>query len=146
MYTNGTLARVTALLATLTLATTVFGQTYDLSWHTIDGGGAMFTAGGQFTLSGTIGQPDAGGMSGGNFTLIGGFWPGATGEVRGDMNCDGLINNFDIDAFVLALTSPAGYAATYPNCDIHNGDINQDGLVNNFDIDGFVACITSGCP
>src|SRR5262249_54357960 len=32
------------------------------------------STGGVFSVSGTIGQPDAGHMSGGNFTLDGGFW------------------------------------------------------------------------
>ena len=47
-----------------------------ITWYTIDGGGGTSTGGG-FTLSGTIGQPDAGTLSGGAFTLKGGFWPGA---------------------------------------------------------------------
>lgn len=53
--------------------------TYDLSWNTIDGGGGTSTsAGGVYTLSGTIGQPDAGTLSspGGTYTLNGGFWGG----------------------------------------------------------------------
>lgn len=53
-------------------------QTFDLSWHTVDGGGAMSATGGSFELSGTIGQADAGGpLTGGAFSLTGGFWPGA---------------------------------------------------------------------
>lgn len=60
----------------------------------------------------------------------------------GDLNCDGTVNNFDIDAFVLALTDPAGYQAAYPDCDINLADINGDGAVNNFDIDPFVALLT----
>ena len=32
----------------------------------------------------------------------------------GDLNCDGAINAFDIDPFVLALGDPAGYAARVP--------------------------------
>jgi hypothetical protein len=62
----------------------------------------------------------------------------------GDLNCDGLVNNFDIDPFVLALTQPVAYAQTFPNCDIMNADINGDGFVNNFDIDAFVALLTGG--
>ena len=31
---------------------------YDVSWHTIDGGGEMWSTGGDYELSGTIGQPD----------------------------------------------------------------------------------------
>jgi hypothetical protein len=46
---------------------------YSLDWHTLDGGGGTST-GGVFTVSGTIGQPDAGVMTGGQFTLHGGFW------------------------------------------------------------------------
>lgn len=60
----------------------------------------------------------------------------------GDLNCDGVTNNFDIDAFVLALTDPEAYAQAYPLCDIQNGDLNGDDAVNNFDIDPFVALIT----
>ena len=56
----------------------------------------------------------------------------------GDLNCDGAINNFDIDAFVMAVTHPAQYAATYPNCDRVLADINGDGAVNNFDVEPFV--------
>jgi hypothetical protein len=44
-----------------------------VDWFTIDGGGGTST-GGVYSVSGTIGQPDAGHLSGGNFTLDGGFW------------------------------------------------------------------------
>lgn len=46
-----------------------------LDWSTIDGGGGK-SAGGAYSVSGTIGQPDAGLMSGGTYTLAGGFWGG----------------------------------------------------------------------
>ncbi len=46
---------------------------YSIDWYTIDGGGGTST-GGVYSLSGTIGQPDAGVMSGGNYTVVGGFW------------------------------------------------------------------------
>ena len=48
-------------------------QIYSIDWSTIDGGGGTST-GGVYSVSGTIGQPDAGAMSSGNFTLQGGFW------------------------------------------------------------------------
>ena len=44
-----------------------------LDWFSIDGGGSTST-GGVYSVSGTIGQPDAGTMSGGSYTLSGGFW------------------------------------------------------------------------
>ena len=55
-------------------------QTYSIDWFTIDGGGGTST-GGVYSVSGTIGQPDAGHMSGGNFTLDGGFW-GIVGAIQ----------------------------------------------------------------
>lgn len=64
----------------------------------------------------------------------------------GDLNCDGLINAFDIDPFVLALTDTAAYATAFPNCYLLNADCNRDGVVNAFDIDPFIVCLTSGCP
>jgi hypothetical protein len=65
-----------------------------------------------------------------------------TGYALGDLNCDGAVNAFDIDPFVLALTDPPGYAAQYPNCNYMLGDINGDGAVNAFDIDPFVDLLT----
>src|SRR3981189_3685837 len=55
-------------------------QSYSIDWFTIDGGGGTST-GGVYSVSGTIGQPDAGHMSGGTFTLDGGFW-GIIGAVQ----------------------------------------------------------------
>lgn len=59
----------------------------------------------------------------------------------GDMNCDGAVDAFDVDPFVLALTDPVGYAAAFPNCDLMNGDCNGDGVLDAFDIDPFVAIL-----
>ncbi|MGE0479307.1 MAG: esterase-like activity of phytase family protein [Phycisphaerae bacterium] len=65
----------------------------------------------------------------------------------GDLNCDGVVNNFDIDPFVLAVADPAAYHAAFPNCDMHAADANRSGAVDNFDIDAFVDCLLmSGCP
>jgi hypothetical protein len=52
------------------------GGGYDLTWNTIDGGGATFSIGAGYVLGGTIGQPDAGTLAGAAFTLAGGFWQG----------------------------------------------------------------------
>jgi hypothetical protein len=60
----------------------------------------------------------------------------------GDLNCDGAVNNFDIDPFVLALTDPSGYAQKFPDCDRMLADVNGDGVVDNFDIDPFVKRLT----
>ncbi len=67
-----------------------------------------------------------------------------TVRVTGDMNCDGLVDNGDIDAFVLALLDPATYAGAFPDCDVANGDVNGDTFVDNGDIDAFVQCLLAG--
>ena len=49
-------------------------QSYSVDWYKIAGGGGTST-GGLYSVSGTIGQPDASGaMTGGNYSLTGGFW------------------------------------------------------------------------
>mgnify|MGYP000089751569 CR=1 FL=1 len=63
---------------------------------------------------------------------------------RGDMNCDGAVDGFDVQPFVLAMTNPSGYAAQFPNCDIMLGDFNNDQVVDGFDIQGFVQAMTGG--
>jgi len=49
------------------------GGQYEINWSTIDGGGGR-SSGGGFTLTGTIGQPDAAYSAGGDYELLGGFW------------------------------------------------------------------------
>ena len=49
------------------------GSSYEISWWTVDDGGGT-SSGSNYALSGTIGQPDAGALSGGDYTVMGGFW------------------------------------------------------------------------
>ena len=65
------LAAAIAILATSAVAQ---AQNYSIAWYTVDAGGGTST-GGVYAVSGTIGQPDAGGsLSGGPYSLAGGFW------------------------------------------------------------------------
>ena len=60
----------------------------EISRFTIDGGGGTRSTGGAFLLGGTIGQPDAGQLTGPGFSLLGGFWSGGlavTGVEDGDV-------------------------------------------------------------
>ena len=66
--------RCILLFALFFIVSTAFGD-YELSWYTIDGGGGR-SIGGPYTLTGTIGQPDAAYSRGGNYELLGGFWTG----------------------------------------------------------------------
>ncbi len=61
---------------------------------------------------------------------------------RCDTNCDGAIDFFDIDSFVLALFNPIQYQTNFPNCGFPcAADTNADGSVDFFDIDGFMNCL-----
>lgn len=71
--------KLAAALA-LAIGVTTFAaaaHAYDpLTWRSFDGGGVAFANGGGYRLGATIGQPDAGSLAAGNFTLRGGFWIG----------------------------------------------------------------------
>jgi len=60
----------------------------------------------------------------------------------GDVNCDGTIDGFDIQPFVLALTNPGEYANQYPDCDLRHADCDGNGVVDGFDIQPFVELLT----
>jgi hypothetical protein len=67
-----------ASLVILCLAVSASAQTYSIDWYKVSGGGGAGT-GGVYSVSGTIGQPDASGamsgaMSGEPYSVTGGFW------------------------------------------------------------------------
>jgi hypothetical protein len=64
---------VQIVVLALAFGTRLHGQPYNLNWFTIEGGGGTCT-GGVYSLSGTVGQPDAGTLSAGRYTVGGGFW------------------------------------------------------------------------
>ena len=56
----------------LLVCNSAFAQ-YSIDWFTVDGGGGTSSVG-LYEISGTIGQPDAGSVSAGNYVIEGGFW------------------------------------------------------------------------
>jgi hypothetical protein len=56
------------------------GQGYGLSWWTVDGGGSTSNDSDRYTLGSTVGQHDAGALTGGDYTLVSGFRGGVTAE------------------------------------------------------------------
>jgi hypothetical protein len=71
-------------LMTLFLISAVLAvpQAFELAWWTVDGGGGT-SSGGEYTISGTIGQPDTSPlMSGGDYEVVGGFWGGALENLK----------------------------------------------------------------
>jgi hypothetical protein len=68
---------ISMLLALLVAGPALSSQGgYDIPTWTVDGGGHTFSQGGTYALGGTVGQPDAGLLTGGDYTLGGGFWGG----------------------------------------------------------------------
>ncbi|HWB03065.1 MAG TPA: hypothetical protein VG796_08590 [Verrucomicrobiales bacterium] len=72
-----------SIVAAITLAAAVHAQSggpYCIDWCTVDGGGVtQASSGGNYTLIGTLGQPDADSRrTGGSYELTGGFWSCAT--------------------------------------------------------------------
>jgi hypothetical protein len=65
---------ICGMVASCVLAAGAAAQSYAITWSTIDGGGGTST-GGVYSVSGTIGQPDAGAtMTNGQYSVTGGFW------------------------------------------------------------------------
>ncbi len=117
---------------------------HSVDWHTIDGGGGV-SSGGDLILAGTIGQHDAGSpaapLTGGGFTIVGGFWQMAAPSCAcpGDTNEDGIKNAADIQSLV--------------NCMLFGGTCwcaELDGVsgLSASDVDMFVSDLLSGaaCP
>jgi hypothetical protein len=74
-----------------------------------------------------------------------GVSPGGFDQLKGDSNCDGVVNFRDINAFVTALSAgPVGWS-TATGCAISSytclNDINGDGVVSFADINPFVAIL-----
>jgi hypothetical protein len=68
---------ILTIAALLFVATIAYAQEgFDLSWWSVDGGGDR-SGGGAYTLLGVAGQPDAGLLHGGDFSLAGGYLGGA---------------------------------------------------------------------
>lgn len=116
--------RESLTVAALVLTTVAVGQTYEISRKTVDGGGGMRSTGGSFELSGTIGQPDAGALTGGPFVLNGGFWFPLAAS---DCNVDGIVDLYDYVPFVDCVTGPdSGSVSAGCTC----ADQDQDGDVD----------------
>ncbi len=115
------------------------GQTWTISWSTIDTGGSLSAASGMYRVSGSIGQHDASGrLFVRGLAVDPGFWPGANPPCAADFNNDGFVDFFDFDDFVACFEGgacPPGKSA----------DFNGDGFADFFDYDDFVAAFESGC-
>jgi hypothetical protein len=131
------LAAAGALLA----SAPAMAQIASLTWRTIDGGGETSTGGG-YTLSGTIGQADAGTLSGFGYEMLGGFWGGIGGSAQCYPNCDGsttvpVLTVLDFSCFLNRFFAGDPYA----NCD---GSTTAP-VLNVQDFGCFLNSFATGC-
>jgi hypothetical protein len=107
---------------------------FTIDWSTLDNGGGT-VAGGIYTLNGTIGQYDAGGLlAGGSFAINSGYWSAFEVFCPADFNRDGSVDFFDYLDFVQAFDSEDPTA-----------DFNGDNTVDFFDYLDFVAAFDTEC-
>jgi len=97
-----------------------------LTRQTCDGGGVIFSSAGTVELSGTIGQPDAGTMTGARLVLTGGFW---FSLAPGDCNTDGLVDLSDYAQWSACLVGP--HVRLPAGCACF--DLDRDGDIDLFD-------------
>lgn len=119
-------AMIVAVLATLAIGgVALAGVPHEVEWFSIDGGGHMQSSGGEFSLAGTIGQPDAvralytsqGGR------LRGGFWTVPPDFCFGDTDSDGDVDFDDLNQLLKQWQTPA-----------EESDMNGDGFVDFADL------------
>jgi hypothetical protein len=117
----------------LAASAAVMAQSYSIDWHKVSGGGGTSTNG-QYSVSGTIGQHDAGGpMTGGTYSLTGGFWaiyavqtPGAPYLFIIQSGTNAILSWSSAAAgFLLesngSLSAPGGWTAVSPGPTTMNG-------------------------
>ena len=109
-----------------------------IDWYTIDDGGTFNNVGGPFTVSGTIAQPDATAratLTGGTFSITGGFWAVVLPRCDADINNEGVVNSQDFFDFLTA------FFASNPLA-----DFNRSGTINSQDFFDFLSAFFNGCP
>jgi hypothetical protein len=111
---------IAASFGVMTVAHAQTGGPYDLSWHNIGPGGSA--SGGPYSLNASIGQPDAATMSGGSYSLTGGFLPGGPAcALAGDLNGDGQVTVLDIQMIAGAWPQTT---ASFPYDQSGDGDLD----------------------
>jgi hypothetical protein len=116
-------SRKFAFFVALTLpVVAALAQDWQITRHTVDGGGTTTSTGGGFELAGTIGQPDAGVLTGGNITLFGGFW---FPLVPANCNEDGGVDLNDYGLAEVCLEGPNRPTGA-PPCPCFDLDADRD--------------------
>mgnify|MGYP003571152844 CR=1 FL=1 len=130
------------LMASLTLgAHAQSGGPFELEWNTIDAGGASAMTGGAFTLSGSIGQFDAGTSDAGGYAMNSGFW---SVPYLGSAGCNvaDLAEPFGVLDFTDVVAFLGAFGAMEPAADL----APPEGVFDFTDIVAFLGAFGAGCP
>ncbi|MGD0744682.1 MAG: hypothetical protein ABSA45_05965 [Verrucomicrobiota bacterium] len=121
------------LILCLSLPAVGFAQPYSIDWYKIAGGGGTST-GGVYSVSGTIGQPDAGvAMTGGNYSLTGGFW-----SLIAAVQTPGLPN------LTITFVGPNSVVVSWPNTGSYTLLQNSNLATGSWTISGYSITTANG--
>jgi hypothetical protein len=142
-----TLAPTTAPLPGVGSAETATSPAaYQMTWYSINGGGAINASSTNYQMGLSVGQSVAGAASGTNYDMGIGFWYGAAAGggcpivVSGDVNLSSTVTSSDIIVVVNFVFK--GGSAPLP-CTA-NGDVNCSGTVTSADIITLVNFVFKG--
>lgn len=89
------------------------GGGFDLTWKRVASGGTTTASGGTFTMSATIAQHEPGVMTGGDFSLAGGFWHAGVTTVGVSDPAPAAGAHFALRGFVANPTSLSDLRVSY---------------------------------
>ncbi|MBX3380010.1 MAG: hypothetical protein KF805_07930 [Phycisphaeraceae bacterium] len=135
--------RFAVFAAGLCLIASAASAQYAIKSSVIAGGGGQNASGGNYTLSGTIGEAGAFApplATGGSYSHGAGFW-WTVGNCPADFNGDGLVDDLDFQIFIISYNELVIPPAN-PIC-----DLNADNLVDDADFVLFVPAYNAlVCP
>lgn len=135
-YATRKIAQTLLILAVIPLSVAIASDLTIDCYSTSSG--MMFSTGGDFELSGTVGQPDAGTLAGGDFELGGGFWPSVEEFCFADLNDDHMVGLADLAILLANYNTLSG--ATYLD-----GDLDTDRDVDLSDLAALLAVYGDIC-
>lgn len=123
---RGRLVNIAAMAVVLTGS--AFAQdSFEIRNSTYSGGGGI-SSGGGFTVTGSIGQPAAEPIQGGDFQLLSGYLATESIFDSADFNCDSIVDGEDL---TVLLTNWGNCPDRNPGC---LGDITFDGFIDGADL------------
>jgi hypothetical protein len=125
--------RILGLLLLVLAASPVRAQQFSIDWFKVAGGGGTSTNS-QYSLSGTIGQPDASGaMTGGSYSLTGGFW-----------SLIAVVQTAGVPNLIIVPNGPNSVKVLWPNTGSYTLQQNSNLATSNWGTTGYSISTASG--